>query len=1015
MAVAQASTPRLIIEPPASAKSRVETQIQLRLRLESLPPGIAKLHLPPHTISKPKFLSKPPPSLSKDMFELHVALFCTSAMQKSDVCERMTKAAREAAQRGQDCCIDDVLSESERVEKPQEGAEVKICSGCKERERKRASRKKSKKNDAGEEAWNSYEDRRVIVFNTHEVQEWTLLEGSRLRIGALDLPMRIACYCRHSSEKVGFKVIFTVTDFQRRVVTQAISDSIMITDDHKTSLPTADASALHPLKPDGTMTAAPSPSRESPEVVSPTALSHANLPLKRSLPETPSHPPSRPASPPASFGPQSKRRKPSNSKITSSLMMTPVTTTQQSESQVAAPQARVIFSEQPLFDPSPYSNVLLTPEPVYEDRNGALSETLSPPAHTVPPSAEQSRVASPNHFISPRNAFSPPADREFLLTAPKILKVLPNSGSKDGGYEITILGLNFGPDNVSVMFGDTPAITQQRWGPNSVVCMVPPSAIARTVPMTLKGYPIGAVEDIKTFTYQDHTEVQILRTALNIINLKSNGKYEDVGNFARRIVEDASGSGAGTNLGDNGYTRNNAKLESQLLRFLELIDLDESPRKPRWNLRRATGQALLHLACSLGLHRFVAGLIARGANIDLRDKAGFTPLHFASLNDHPDIVRRLLAAGADPTLRTLSGATAMDIAASEDVVEALHSVDRRTRSRSAGPRISAASSTTSLRSLSGPSAGHATEEASSSGPALGEESPEYSSSPSEEEESEEDGAWLHMASRASTRNPSEAPDYLPRRLPAASTAAMTSLKDQVTAQFQHIQQFMSPHLQNLPQFRQLQQQLSYLPQMPNFAQMPNIHPFPEYQAAVMQRLAAMVPAFGGRPGSNSPPPPSYDEIYPDQQGSAAEKKQESAARAAVEAEGDAKCTFLFDNQQTESRPSTSATEESEEVDEQGLPSLLQIGRKNAITKEQQENLRRAHAERLRGLSRDPNLFLIWIPLLLIVSAAMLYGRTSFIVSATQGMFSNLLNNAREELQQLRPGNVPVQGHVIGEV
>jgi hypothetical protein len=47
---------------------------------------------------------------------------------------------------------------------------------------------------------------------------------------------------------------------------------------------------------------------------------------------------------------------------------------------------------------------------------------------------------------------------------------------------------------------------------------------------------------------------------------------------------------------------------------------------------------------------------------------------------------------------------------------------------------------------------------------------------------------------------------------------------------------------------------------------------------------------------------------------------------------------------------------------QKLPTLLQIGRKNEVTKEQQENLRRAHAEKLKRLRADRNLFFIWVSL-----------------------------------------------------
>lgn len=45
---------------PTPLKSRVETQIPIKLTLFPVPVGITKLHLPIHTVSKPKLLSKPP-------------------------------------------------------------------------------------------------------------------------------------------------------------------------------------------------------------------------------------------------------------------------------------------------------------------------------------------------------------------------------------------------------------------------------------------------------------------------------------------------------------------------------------------------------------------------------------------------------------------------------------------------------------------------------------------------------------------------------------------------------------------------------------------------------------------------------------------------------------------------------------------------------------------------------------------------------------------------------------------
>jgi len=111
------------------------------------------------------------------------------------------------------------------------------------------------------------------------------------------------------------------------------------------------------------------------------------------------------------------------------------------------------------------------------------------------------------------------------------------------------------------------------------------------------------------------------------------------------------------------------------------------------------------------------------------------------------------------------------------------------------------------------------------------------------------------------------------------------------------------------------------------------------------------------PSSTSPP--SYDEIFP-QKHANLDTKQATAAGAAAEAEADLKCATLYDIPSTSTAPVRQP------------PAMLQIGRKNAITREQRENFQRVHAERRKGLRSDTSLYMIWIPILLAVLLAQLY-------------------------------------------
>lgn len=229
-------TSSLTIDPTVP-KSRVETQIAVKMTLFPVPLNIARLHIPVHTVSRPKQVAKLPPKRSPDMLELHVELVCTSAMQ--DPAKRAKALARAA------CVPEHERNEESRrllsgvippyqvddPEKPSNGGCVLICEGCMKRETKRAARKKLV--NAEEEAlWLPHSGKRIIIFNSPEVKGWedpsamkidpkkkiknskspveedpaTITEpATTLRPMHIGLQMRIGCYCRHQEEKLGFQ------------------------------------------------------------------------------------------------------------------------------------------------------------------------------------------------------------------------------------------------------------------------------------------------------------------------------------------------------------------------------------------------------------------------------------------------------------------------------------------------------------------------------------------------------------------------------------------------------------------------------------------------------------------------------------------------------------------------------------------------------------------------------------------------------------------------------------------
>ncbi|KAI0454418.1 hypothetical protein F5B21DRAFT_237078 [Xylaria acuta] len=1115
--------PRLVIHPMPT-KSRVETQIPLKITLHNLPKGIKRVHLPTHTIAKPKLLEKPPPGSSADMLELTTMLVCSSAMSDQTRLERAF--ARAAGKLHVNELSSPVDGLEDKENKPQNGGEVRICPGCIIRERKRAGRKKHKKPEE-EELWDRYERKRAIVFNTNEVKEWQTVTpdmadptGAGFINGALpegtvqvDAPMRIACYCRHHSEKLGFQVIITLKDYTDNVVAQGISSSIMITDDHKTPVhagPTPmpqqppqhqhqQSPPLHsqppvtngppissragvsqpvtthptPIQPRGVqpLTSFRPNSGDSPSLPFRHAYStsdmqtlgqkpplnmpsgpHANNPQPTTMAATP-HNLSRQTSPTSPLNAGSRKRKASIvGKIPAGLAMTKVEANQpiatmpsnaQNDSAVVSAgtspfstsvahismNRELSNKEQNILNNVPQQ---LGAGPATPNSSGTepfvfagINNRPMNPKQTVnqlfsaPVSAHPSRAPSPNQLRSDSQGLQLPQrpqdfNPEPPMPAPAILRIIPNEGSKCGGAEITVLGSNFTNDGLEVYFGSHKAITTTYWGPTSLVCMLPPSPVAGRVPVRIRQPGRRqAVQQPAFFKYRDDEEDQLIRTALGVLAGQFGGAVTDPADFARNVLfAQAAAPGSGnqaSHINGNGtFTRfsldSREAVEASLLRILDVMDLNAGPNKARINLRRSSGQTMLHLACSLGFVRFVAGLLSRGANVHIQDKGGFTALHMAAMNGHPEVVCRLIAKGADRDVQSNSGLTPMDVARSPLVRRNLQLVENNFRSRSVDlRRRSRASSPDPFWELSTVTSSHRQGFLSDDFDAAAATNSDDSS---EEPTTEEDSNWLDIRRpsfaglrRRSTAKPSVVNEADEGQ--ASPSATMAAIREQVATQLQQFQHTMAMHLQNLPQF-----------QMPNIPQIPNLPPMPilpSYQAywqsaPVMQRISSLVPNIRGqRQGQtgdhtnnpsdnrrgvfpffgNKDSPPAYEEIFPQKD---LDIKQSSAAQAAAEFEADAKCAVLFDQNPAE----TSQTQE--------VPALLQIGRKHHITKEQQETLQRAHAQRLKAGSSDKMLWFVWIPILVFVLGAMLWSGAPSFVSGTISVaktLASLVANPRD--------------------
>ncbi|EAS31394.3 membrane-tethered transcription factor [Coccidioides immitis RS] len=1073
--------PRLIVHPTA-LKSRVETQIPIKLTLYPMPSGVKKLRLPTYTISKPKFFAKPDTPRSPDVFELSVSLVCTSAMQDKKKRERAFARARGEQLPSQSSMREDGSEDSQEEDNtPLKGGEVKICAGCIQRERKRASRKKQKKPEE-DELFQKEEDKRVIVFNTTEMKDWvdppriTSSSGAEAStppapLGSMqvELPMRIACYCRHQGEKMGFQVIFTIKDYLGNLIAQEMTNSIMITDDHKTHTPSnqTSASSTPPENPVANARLFPSnaPVDMGKQFIhqAPFKLSHSATDLqalrKQQHPLTPgnfsqSQSPSgtsgvaaprgvsRQAPSRDLPGPLAKRRKQNSpGKIPSGLAMTKVesasnSATQKPKQAATGPssQATPPQMEQPFVMPSSMVTQFGNgpPTPITTDSNffsprdrpQTLENLPQQSLLSAPSSAHPSRPGTPGS--SSRNAAteqvvngaSNPATQTPIWNIPPNLpqqmppmihKLVPAEGSTTGGSEVTLLGSGFYP-GMEVVFGDTLATTTTFWGDKCLNCLTPPALQPGTVPVVFKHeHPrFGQVQQTPPiipkqqtfFRYVDDRELQMYRVALGILGQKLRNPAD-----AYRTAQQIMGGDPNTlwniqNGFQSGQQRggsnncNMTELDAKMLVYLEFMDLDDTPGAPKFNMRSPAGQTLLHFAASLGLTRFAAGLLARGANPDVQDNNGNTPLHLAAISGHTHIVHRLRLSGANVAARNLRDFTSADLASSLEVHQAVLIPSRHYRSRSVGStpslrrRLSSGSLNDFWESASSDEAGEISTDLSESSDDAVESNNDNADSPFYQPVSRRQSAVLQNQPGYFMAGPSESILQTSEAVTAGETegnvagrgfsppAALVAWRDQLATQINQFQQSVNRAFPNLPA----------LPPMPTLPGLPDYQAYP-----MIQRISSLVPhrpatswstnlmkdGWDRLTGNSSPP--AYDELYPVKEASEdQEVKKSSIVEAALDAAVDQHFEAQLKASSSSSSSSSTATEVKEDIGD------VRIGRK-AISRQQQEQLRKAHALKMKRIRSDRNLFFIWIPLLIIVIFAMLQNIfPSFWQGASQG-------------------------------
>ena len=681
---------------------------------------------------------------------------------------------------------------------------------------------------------------------------------------------------------------------------------------------------------------------------------------------------SRQVSPSATYGPTPKRRKASstegiNRRPLVDLSMTKMETTDASINREQSPSASptsssdvseglamgqsqccsrlpmfgLIWNTAPIEDRASGVAINLPPKP--SPPHSASSTTSNPVAdmlalepstrQTPEPAASQSMLPQPNpemaaHAQALRHSLMHlPGAVDNAAIEPNILRIIPSEGPESGGIDITVLGEGF-QNHMDVMFGDAIAARTTVLNNQTIICMIPPSYQAGLVRVSLRGWQ--QPDPPVWFRYIDTDEKDLMRIALAVFYHRNTGQLANASDIARSIINSQpsqyNGQFSNAMQPSQRSGNNAADLEMSILAVIDQIDQTDSAITPRYSLRQSNGQTMLHLAASLGYHRLVAGLLARGMNPNLHDRNGMSALHMACFRGHTKVVRKLLSAGGDPTARSLLGLDPITMAISPAVYQLMSSIANHTRSRSVGAipmsHPSRASSLTSVHSSWGAPLRDQAVTANADTPFNDDLVEAYRSRPVTPAE-----VWA----RSRRNSASDQQHYLPIQAiedPVANThllaaaAAMGAWRDNLAGQIQHFQQSVQRTLPNL--------------QIPNLPPLPNFETYQEHP--MVRRISSLVPRMG-----TAPAPPSYDEIFPEPPLNDTALKKESATRAMGEALMDEKCAANFDRT---------------EVD----PRILMKAISEASTEEQQEKLRLARARKVKKLSNDRKLFLIWVRL-----------------------------------------------------
>ncbi|WFC98318.1 hypothetical protein MYAM1_001044 [Malassezia yamatoensis] len=699
--------------PTSGAKSRVETQIRMRIELVAPAVQMDDTGRSWDRIGSFRHIKVPPLSGTKRKSKKH---------QKVNVPTETL-----------------LLMEADVVNATPPHTRVYVCNSCRERERKRADRKKSKKLysssvptedeiraldinpsapnalELAAERMGEEERKHAVLFNCGDYIDF--------HDGEAIISTRITCYCRHHREKVGFQIVFTLRGHRGELVAVGSTPPIMIMDDHKSVTQTGQSQ--RPVRQ-------PEQNRSGKDSFSEELRTSMSMSPQGSC---------APGSTAESGSRSRDRAKPYDDRRRSRSGKEPVTTTpdHSSMSFILDPARHLVWNSLSMINGTPnHSNPDTRPALTHRNTDESVmgpvagqstvdscpatdrhllttpmqNEPMLPANHTPnmqfdPLFAGLSQAQA--HDMQP-NAVSSLDGLASLDTEPRITKMIPAEGPTAGGIEITVLGENF-TEGLQCVFGDIPCSNTRVWASSTLVCVLPPRYRPGPVIVTLQhgganaGTPI-ANQPLQLFTYIDATDRALMELALQVVGLQMTGQMASARDIAMRIVNSSQGNDGNAGMAPNGtpngvlqanssndvpdisslllyglrlcrsHNAQRPSVQDSIIGFLSLLDvpLDEELNASARSIQamhacNSRGQTLLHLAVMHNFHRLARDLLSRGCPVNAQDANGFTALHFAALHGSVLTSRVLLDHGASPFIDTLDGFKPIDVARRSEMAD----------------------------------------------------------------------------------------------------------------------------------------------------------------------------------------------------------------------------------------------------------------------------------------------------------------------------------------------------------